>query len=281
MKNIKIYILGSFLLINLFVWQIVSSEQTGRLKVAFLDVGQGDAIFIETPEGKQILIDGGANRSVIRQLSKVMPFYDRSIDMVVLTHPDADHVGGLPAVLEDYQVSFVMESGVLSDSDVYSEFEKLVGEEGPEKILARQGQKIDLGGGVSLDVLFPIGDVSEFETNTASVVLKLVYGENSFLFTGDLPQNVEKYLAESYGDQLDTDVFKLGHHGSNTSNSELFLGFVSPEYAIASVGEDNRYGHPNQEVIDLLDNFGIDLFRTDEQGTIVFESDGNNLEIKK
>jgi len=280
-ENFKLYVLSVFLILNLFIWYAISNERSDNLKVAFLDVGQGDAIFIETPERKQILIDGGANRGVIRQLSKVMPFYDRSIDMVILSHPDADHVGGLPAVLEDYQVDFVMESGVNSDSETYSEFKKLVEEEGAKKILAQQGQVINLGDGVSLNVLFPVGDVSEFETNTASIVLKLVYGKNSFLFTGDLPKSVEKYLVESFGDYLDVDVFKLGHHGSKTSNSELFLGFASPEYAIASVGENNRYNHPDKQVLDLLDNFGIDLFRTDEDSVIVFESDGSNLYIKK
>lgn len=279
-QNFKLYLLGFFVGVNLFIWYGIFSEDKSLLKVAFLDVGQGDAIFIEAPNGNQVLIDGGKNRQVIRELNKIMPFYDRSIDMVILTHPDADHVGGLPAVLEDYQVDFVLEPGVSSDSGVYEEFENIIEEKGIERILARQGMKIDLYQGLTLVVLFPNQDTSEFEANTASVVLKLIYGENSFLFTGDSPQSIEKYLVGVLGDQLDVDVLKLGHHGSNTSTSDLLLGFASPEYAIASVGLGNSYGHPHKEVLDLLENFEIDLLRTDEKGTIIFESDGVSLFVK-
>src|SRR3989338_10355622 len=277
MKNLKGYFLLCLFCVNFVIWYAILKEEKDLLTVAFLDVGQGDSIFIEAPNGKQILIDGGSNQAVLRQLSKVIPFYDRSIDLVVLTHPDADHIGGLPSVLDNYDVDYVLESGVNSDSEVYSEFEKDIQEKNIKKVLARQGQVINLDKDLDLYVLFPISDVSGFETNTASVVLKLIYKEKSFLFTGDLPESVESYLAKSFGKQLDVDVFKLGHHGSKTSNSELFLGFVSPEYAIASVGKDNRYGHPHKEVLDLLDGFGIDLFRTDEDGTVNFESNGTNL----
>jgi len=293
MKNIKLYVLGFFLCINFFIWYAVFTEDRSDLTVAFLDVGQGDAIFIEAPNGKQILIDGGSNGAVLRQLSKIMPFYDRSIDMIILSHPDQDHIGGLPAILENYKVDYVMESGVKSDSGTYETFENIVEWQGVEKILAQQGMIVslcdspevglpensgeaelpqDCGG--YLEVLFPNVDVSDFETNTSSIVIKLVYGDNSFLFTGDSPQSIEKYLAVAFGSYLDVDVLKLGHHGSKNSNSEIFLGFTSPEYAIASVGLNNSYGHPHQEALDLLKQFEIDLLRTDEEGTVIFKSDG-------
>ncbi|MDD2934909.1 MAG: ComEC/Rec2 family competence protein [Candidatus Pacebacteria bacterium] len=272
--SFKLYVLGVLLFSNLFIWSAVFGEQGNILKVVFFDVGQGDAIFIESPNGKQVLIDGGSNRAVMRNLGQVMPFYDRSIDLVVMTHPDTDHLGGLLPVLKDYNVDLVMEPGVETDSEIYLEYKEQVKTKGIKSILARQGQVIDLGNGAYLSVLFPVGDTSDFETNTASVILKLVYRENSFLFTGDSPQVIEKYLVGAFGNELDTDVLKLGHHGSKTSSSELFLGFVSPEYAIASVGKDNRYGHPHKEVLDLLDKMDINLFRTDESGMIVFESDG-------
>jgi len=295
-ENLRLYLLGFFIGVNFFIYYIVFYENRDFLTVAFLDVGQGDAIFIESPDGKQILIDGGRNQKVLRQLSKVMPFYDRSIDMLVATHPDADHVGGLPAVLESYKVDFVMEPGVSSKSSVYQEFENLIEEKGVKKVLARQGMKIFLcnlkgaeieplssnGCGIFLEVLFPIRDidVSGLEPNTSSIVLKLTHGENSFLFTGDSPKSIEKYLVETLGNYLDIDVLKLGHHGSKTSTSDLFLGFTSPDYAIISAGLNNRYGHPHQEVLDLLGQFEIDLFRTDEVGNIVFRSDGQSLFIK-
>ena len=273
-ENFKLYVLSILLFSNLFIWSAVFGEQDNTLKVAFFDVGQGDAIFIKSPNGKQVLIDGGSNRAVMRNLGRMMPFYDRSIDLVVMTHPDADHLGGLLPVLKDYQVDLVMESGVETDSEIYLEYKRIIEEKGIKSILARQGQKIDLGNGAYLSVLFPASDTNDFETNTASVILKLVYGESSFLFTGDSPQVIEKYLVRFFGNELDTDVLKLGHHGSKTSNSELFLGFTSPEYVVASVGENNRYGHPHKEVLDLLKNLNLDLLRTDESGMIVFESDG-------
>ncbi|MBU4479979.1 MBL fold metallo-hydrolase [Patescibacteria group bacterium] len=299
MKNIKSYVLGFFLCVNLLVWYAVFSENRGELTVAFLDVGQGDAIFIEAPNGKQILIDGGSNGAVLRELSKIMPFYDRSIDMIILSHPDQDHIGGLPAVLENYKVDYVMESGIKSDSGTYETFENIIEEKAVKKILAQQGMVVslcdspevgllensgeaelpqDCGG--YLEVLFPNVDVSDFETNTSSIVIKLVYGENSFLFTGDAPQSIEKYLADSFGNYLDVDVLKLGHHGSKNSNSEKLLGFASPEYTIASVGLGNSYGHPSQEVLNLLKQFEIDLLRTDEEGMVIFKSDGQSLKIE-
>jgi len=273
-ENFKLYVLSVLLILNLFIWSAVFDEQDNTLKVAFFDVGQGDAIFIESPNGKQVLIDGGSNRAVMRNLGRVMPFYDRSIDIVIMTHPDADHLGGLLPVLKDYDVDLVMESGVETDSEIYLEYKRIVEEKGIKSILARQGQTINLGNDAYLSVLFPVSDTSDFETNTASVILKLVYGESSFLFTGDSPQVIEKYLAGFFGNELDIDVLKLGHHGSKTSNSELFLGITSPEYVVASVEKDNRYGHPHKEVLDLLEKLNLDLLRTDESGMIVFESDG-------
>ncbi|OGD68654.1 hypothetical protein A2996_00080 [Candidatus Campbellbacteria bacterium RIFCSPLOWO2_01_FULL_34_15] len=273
-ENFKLYVLSVLLILNLFIWSAVFDEQDNTLKVAFFDVGQGDAIFIKSPNGKQVLIDGGSNRAVMRNLGRVMPFYDRSIDIVIMTHPDADHLGGLLPVLKDYDVDLVMESGVETDSEIYLEYKRIVEEKGIKSILARQGQTINLGNDAYLSVLFPVSDTSDFETNTASVILKLVYGESSFLFTGDSPQVIEKYLAGVFGNELDIDVLKLGHHGSKTSNSELFLGITSPEYVVASVGKDNRYGHPHKEVLDLLEKLNLDLLRTDESGMIVFESDG-------
>lgn len=291
-QNLKLYILACFILVNSFIWYAIFYENRDFLTVAFLDVGQGDAIFIESPDGKQILIDGGANGQVLRRLGKIMPFYDRTIDMVVLTHPDQDHVGGLPVVLENYKINFVLESGIFSDNKTYEEFEKIIKEKGVQKILAEKGLKIPLCNLVDsqlpqncqtyLEVLFPVSDIDikNFETNTASVILKLTHYKKTFLFTGDSPQGIENFLVQSLGDYLDVDVLKLGHHGSKTSTSDLFLGFVSPDYTIASVGKDNSYGHPHKEVVDLLENFNIPLLRTDEVGDIIFKSDGESLFVK-
>lgn len=277
-KNFKYYFLGLLLLATFFVWCIVFAESRDGLMVVFLDVGQGDAVFIEAPNGNQVLIDGGPNKSVLRQLSKIMPFYDRSIDLVIESHPDGDHINGLVEVLRRYNVELVMESGVANDSQAYQEIQNIIKEKNIKNILARQGMKINLDDGINIDILFPDRDVFGLETNTASVVAKLNYGENCFIFTGDSPKAIEQYLVSVYGENLNCEVLKIGHHGSNTSTSEAFLGYINPEYAVISVGE-NKYGHPHQEILDLLGRFGINILRTNELGTIKIKSDGENLQI--
>ena len=290
-EKFRFYLIIIFVFIAFIIWYPLLHNQNNLLTVAFLDIGQGDSIFIESPDGKQILIDGGPNSHVLRELSKLMPFYDRTIDVVIMTHPDQDHIGGLVDVLENYKVDFVMEPGVSSQNGVYEEIEKIIKKKNIPKILARQGMVVQLCNlkgednnkicKARLKILFPDGDVSNFETNTASIVAKLVYGEKSFLFTGDSPKNIEKYLSGLLGKILKVDVLKLGHHGSRTSSSEIFLGFTNPEYAIVSAGLNNRYGHPHKEVISLVNNLGINILRTDELGTIVFKTDGLNLFLKK
>ena len=262
-------------------------DRNGILTVAFLNIGQGDATFIEAPNGNQILIDGGPGKSVLRELSKVIPFYDRSIDVVIATHPDADHIAGLNDILEKYKVAIFMEPGVESETAVYKNLESKVLEKETEneikKVEARRGMVVDLGRGAFLEILFPVNDPRGMETNMASIVARLVYGENEFMLTGDSPKAIENYLVSLDGahqGDLKSDVLKAGHHGSKTSSSAEFVSAVSSEYAVISVGKDNRYGHPNQEVLDIFNNFGAKILRTDEGGRIVFKSDGVELELK-
>ncbi|MBI4692335.1 MAG: MBL fold metallo-hydrolase [Candidatus Terrybacteria bacterium] len=282
-KNFRYFFLCLLVLACFFVWYAVYAENRQGLEVYFLDVGQGDAIFIETSNGNQILIDAGPNRQVLRELSKVMPFYDRSIDVVMESHPDSDHIGGLPEVLGRYDVTLVIESGVGSDNAVYVETEKIISEKRIKKILARRGMQINLGDGAHLDILFPDRDISGLDTNDASIVARLIYGENEFLFTGDSPKKMEKYLVSLDGNPpaggLQSDVLKLGHHGSKTSSSEEFLGYVKPLYAVISAGKNNRYGHPHQEILERLNQFKIPYLRTDEKGIIKIKTDGENLHV--
>jgi len=278
--NFKYYFLGILFVATFFVWYGVYAETRSTLLVAFLDIGQGDAIFIEAPNGNQVLIDGGRNKKVLEELSKIMPFYDRSIDMIIATHPDADHIGGLPEVMNNFNIEMIMEPGVQSDTNIYKEFKKVVNEKDIQTIQARQGMKINLDKNAYLEILFPNQNVEGWDTNDASIVAKLTYGENSFLFTADSPQKIENYLASTYKNSLKVNVLKVGHHGSKTSSSEIFLGYSAPEYAIISAGKDNSYGHPHQEVLENLKDFGIKTLRTDELGTIQMKSDGNKIYVK-
>jgi len=280
-ENFKYYFVGFLVVIAIFVWYTTFTEdRNGYLTVAFLDVGQGDAVFIDAPNGNQILIDSGVNKKVLSELGKIMPFYDRSIDVILATHPDGDHIGGFPSVLDKFKVSTIIESGNTSGSPVYEEFNKKANEENAKRILARRGQRIELGfvgeNDVYLEILFPDRDVSGLEANDASIVAKLVYGSNSFLLTGDSPKKMEEYLVSLSPEDLDVDVLKLGHHGSKTSTSESLVGFASPEYVIIQVGENN-YGHPSPETLETLNNFEIPILRNDLLGAIIMKSDGEGV----
>lgn len=255
---------------------LLREQHPHEFTVAFLDVGQGDAIFIESPSGTQMLIDGGRDARVLRELPRVMPFWDRSLDVVLATHPDEDHIGGLIDALTRFRVSHVFRPGVASDTPAARSFLQEVASEGVTETLARRGQIIDLGEGVFVEVLFPDRDVSGMETNAASVAVRIVYGDTAFLLTGDAPAAIEEYLValDGDGERLKSDVLKAGHHGSRTSSSELLLGYADPTYAVFSRGCDNRYGHPHEDVVARYARFGIETFDTCEDGTVVFRSDG-------
>lgn len=273
-ENLKLFSLGGFTVVTLFVWAVIFDRDKGVLTVAFLDVGQGDAIFIESPNGNQVLVDGGASGQVLRELGSIMSFYDRSIDVVVATHPDQDHIGGLPDVLTRFEVGIVLRSGARNDTGAFETLNRLT--EG-RALVVRRGMLIDFGDGVYAEILFPDRDVSNIDPNDASIAMRIVYGDTEVMLTGDLPEKVERHLVALGGSLLESDVLKVGHHGSKTSSSELFLGFVKPEYAVISAGKDNRYGHPHPEVVKRFEQFNIPVASTAEEGMIVFESDGELL----
>ncbi len=278
-KNLKIYLLLILFLTNIIIFYSLYYITDSRLTVAFLDVGQGDATFIKAPGGVQMLIDGGANASVLRELGEVMPFYDRSINIVLATHADQDHIGGLIEVLKRFKVDLFIRSNATSSSAVYQELESLIKEKGIKEEIIMAPEIITLGPAVNFDILFPTQNTAGWETNDASIVGKLVYGQTSFLLTGDSPQLVEKYLVGKYGDFLDSDVLKVGHHGSKNSSTELFVGTVSPAYAVISAGLDNKYGHPNQEVLDIFTQFQEKVLETLGGGMVIFKSDGQNIGV--
>jgi competence protein ComEC len=280
-EKIKLFFISFLFGFSAFVWYSVYAISGADLKVDFLDVGQGDAIYIEAPGGNQIVIDGGKGDKVLSELGKVMPFFDRKIDVLIATHPDSDHVEGLVEIVKRYKVAALL---VSVNADKEGPFKTLLEESenrGVKIIRASMGQSFELGRGAVLEIIFPPEGEFGFEDNSASIVSRLVYGRNSFLFTGDAPKAIENYIVSLYGDKLDSDVLKAGHHGSDTSSSEIFLAAVSPAYSVISCGEDNKYGHPRQSVLDLLKSIKSEILRTDELGAIKFSSDGNSIKIIK
>ena len=263
-------------LANIFVWSVPA--RTG-LAVSFLDVGQGDAIFIESPTGVQVLVDGGGNASALRGLGRRMPLWDRTIDAVVATHPDKDHIGGLPDVFGRYTVGAFIESGVEGDTAVAALLQSAAAKEGSKRVLARRGMRLLLGGGAYADILFPDRDVAHVETNTGSIVMHVVYGGTSFMLTGDSPQAIEKYLVSLDGAGLESTVLKAGHHGSKTSSAEEFVRAVAPDYAVFSRGCDNTYGHPHAEVVALFQKLKIPAVDTCGEGTVTFDSEEKTLRV--
>ena len=251
-----------------------------RLKFYALDVGQGDAIFIETPRKAQVLIDGGPDMKVLGQLSAVMPFYDRSIDLLVLTHPQEDHMFGLVEVLKRYRVDKVLMTGVNYPTGTYKEFKRVIEEKKIPVIIVRAGQKINLGGDGVIDILYPNENLSSVDfpgdVNDSSVAALLRFGEKKFLTMGDAGIKEELDIINS--GQADIDVLKVSHHGSRFSTSVLFLEKTTPGIALISAGARNSYGHPHGDTLERLGN--IPVYRTDTQGRIAVITDGEKLIVK-
>ena len=263
------------------IWSVaLRLDRHGILTVSFLNVGQGDAIFIMAPSGRSVLIDGGPDTSVLRQLGVVLPWYVRSIDVVIATHPDADHITGLIDVLERYRVSYIVQSSVQGDTPIWDALEsKIISDQkaGVNVVTALRGQVINLGDGAYLQVLSPDRSVPGVDTNDGCVVTRLVYGATSFMLPCDAPSAIEDYLVYLDGKNLHSIVLKAGHHGSNTSSSELFVGFVSPQYAVYSRGCNNKYGFPSPQTVATFKQFNIPTLDTCLSGTVTFESDGKTV----
>lgn len=271
MKNRKAVftILFVLLVLTVILWSVILNSGN-ETKVIFFDVGQGDSAFIETPDNFQILIDGGPSSAILGKLGEEMPFYDRTIDLIVLTHPDSDHLMGLLDVLGRYEVKNVLWTGTEKETADYYEWKKLLEKEEANIIIAKAGQKIILRENPEIYflILHP-SEMAEKNSNENSIVGKLAFGDNCFLFTGDISSKIEKRLVEVYGEDLDCDVLKVAHHGSKYSSSPEFIGAVSPETAVISAGE-NRWGHPAEDVLQRLENFGIKILITKEEGDIRF-----------
>ncbi len=246
----------------------LSRGPDGKAHLKVLDIGQGDSLLLVSPSGKQIVIDGGPDSTVIRRLGEEMPFLDRTIELLVLTHPDADHVGGLPEILRRYRVEHVLLTGISKDTARYREFLSMVRAEHTDVIPADPATDIDMGDGLVLDVLWPPTDYPEKpDVNDSSIVIRAIHGARSALLTGDVEAPSELAILRS-GADIDADILKVGHHGSRTSTGTGFLLAVSPDVALISVGAVNSYGHPSPSVIERLAHYGIPTHLTSVEGTV-------------
>ncbi|MDO8507159.1 MAG: MBL fold metallo-hydrolase [bacterium] len=262
------------------IWASVFAVPDKKLKVTYLDIGQGDSELIEFPDGKMALIDGGPGKKVLEGLGKNMPFYKRKIDIIFLSHPHADHVAGLVHVLSRYEVGRVVLTRAVHNAPEYQEFLKQAKDKNIPATEGIRGTEFDFSGGSKIKILYPTGTLDSQNLNNTSEVLMLESGKTRFLFMGDLENDGSDKLLALEPD-LQTDVIKVPHHGSqNALNADLYKK-ASPKYAVISVGKDNKYGHPHTEVLNFLEASGIKYFRTDTAGDVSLVSDGTSVELKK
>ena len=271
----------SYPLFNDFLNQ---GQAAGELEVDFLDIGQGDAILIKTPSGQNILIDGGPDNSVIKRLSENLPWWERTIDLIILTHPHDDHVNGLNDALKRYRVEKILYTGVAHNSPGYISWLELMRDKKISLVIVDQPQIITLGEDCYLDIIYPRESFLNREVdnlNNSSIVARLVYRQTSFLFTGDAEEEVEQELLGLIGEvDLSAQVLKVGHHGSDTSSGEEFLKAVQPEIAIIPAALENKFGHPSRRVVKRLERMNVDIYQTGVDGTMRAVSDGDRVRIK-
>ena len=263
----------------------------GKLHVVVCDVGQGDGILIRTPNGSDILVDGGPDNSILNCLSSHMPFWDRTIELMILTHPHTDHAAGLIDVLKRYTVLHFVSEKVEGQTATYK---RLKDELATQKLTAKYlytGDRIDFADKTSFLTLWPTeewlnspqlqakgsqNDSQNLDLNGFCLIQLLSYGNFKVLLTGDAGSLTEDKIAAEAGK---IDVLKAPHHGSKTGMSDYFLSEINPSIAIISVGAKNKYGHPAKQALDLLDSHGIKYFRTDKNGTVEVVSDSQNFNI--
>lgn len=253
------------------------------VKISFLDVGQGDASFIEFPSGKQMLVDCAKDATVLGALGRVMKYYDKEIDYLVVTHADLDHYGGCIDVLKRFEVKNIIYTGLQKEDKSWQYFWDMIAKENAvyTEIAKQDVWQID---GAIINFLYPdkkLEKNSKEKDNNTSLVFKLSYSENDILFMGDAEAELEKYLITAYKDILNAEVLKVGHHGSGSSSDQNFIDLVSPDYSVISVGKDNDYGHPSRRVIKRLERVGSKIYRTDEKKDIILKVSKNNVILEE
>jgi comEC/rec2 family protein len=246
------------------------------LQVHFIDVGQGDSTLIITPDKKTVLIDAGDEQHSSRTTGYIKSQGIDKLDLVIATHPDADHIGGMDKVIKNFDIGMFSMPLVSKDTKQYKEIKQELKNKKLKNKPLYTGDGLSVGKDVKLQILSPQKNKTYSDTNEYSIVARLSYKEVSFLFMADATMENEIAIINDF-DDISSDVLKLGHHGSSTSTSDYFLGKVNPSIGVISCGKNNKYGHPHKEVMNLLEKYNIMIFRTDEQGSIVLKSDGYKI----
>ena len=275
-QKLLIIIASTLCLIGIFVWQNFKFYD-GNLHIIFCDVGQGDAIFIRSPQGADILIDGGPDERVLTCLGNNMPFWDRDIELVFATHPDADHIAGLESVLKTYTVKSFNTSKKSSSTQVFKRIQELIKSKNIPLRFVYAGDTFTLSDGLVIKHLWPTQEfvlqdtTGSMDTNSFSLVQLVSFGKFKTLLTGDIEYQILNTL---FGSSLNIDIFKLPHHGSKTGVDDMTLSLITAKLGIISAGENNRYNHPHQSVLDFLKKYNLEHKRTDIDGEIEVLSDG-------
>ncbi|ELP5179592.1 ComEC/Rec2 family competence protein [Clostridium perfringens] len=250
-----------------------------KLMISYMDVGQGDAAYIKV-NGNDILIDAGPRSNSKELLEQLKAKNIDDFELVIATHPHEDHIGGMVDVFKEYEVKAFYSPKITHTTKTYENLVKAVKDEGLKTKELKGGMIIDLGEGAKFEVFTP--QKSEYEElNDYSPIMKLSFGDTSYLFTGDAEKLAEEEALAKYKTSLDSDVIKFGHHGSSSSSSNAFIEAVSPKYGIISCAKDNKYGHPHRETLDIIKKYNIKTFRTDTDGEIILTSDGKSINFNK
>lgn len=280
MKN-RLIILAGLLIIASIVWFLVLNQKPSQiLEVNFLDVGQGDAILIKTPKDQTVLIDGGPDNKILEKLGKYLSLLKKRIDVVILTHPHADHVSGLIEVLRRYEIGLVIINGVYLKTDNYDQFLSAIRENEIKVITAESGEAIHFDKNLEFDILVAPGEgvTNDNDANETSIVGKLIYNDFSIMFMGDAGLKIENQILAS-GKNIKSDILKVGHHGSKYSSFLSFLKAIAPKAGIIEVAEKNFYNLPSPAALSRFAMLNMNIFRTGQNGDIKVLSNGFTTNI--